>query len=114
MEDLAGVRHIEGEYLHLQTRDGSIASCVYGDSELRAAVQRLPEMLEIIREGMNRGVFFARASGRVRPQGHCDYCDFLTICGKDREQRQARKSSAPAVVRFDRLQEIDGAAEAEE
>jgi RecB family exonuclease len=114
MEDLAAVRHIEGEYLHLQTRDGSIAPCAYGDSELRAAVHRLPEMLEIIREGMDRGVFFARASGRVRPQGHCDYCDFLTICGKDRRHRQAHKSGDPAVVRFDRLQEIDGTAEDEE
>jgi ATP-dependent helicase/nuclease subunit B len=114
MPDLAGVRHIEGEYLHLQTRDGSIASCAYDHGELRAAIQRLPEMLEIVLEGMRRGVFFARAHGRVRPQGHCDYCDFLTICGKDRQHRQAHKSADPAVVSFSRLQEIDSAAEDEE
>ena len=104
----------QGEYLHLQTRDGSIAPCAYAEDELRAAMQRLPEMTAIIREGIGSGVFFARASGSVRPQGHCQYCDFLVVCGKDRQRRQASKSEDPAVKRFSRLQEIDGAAEDEE
>ena len=91
MEDLAAVESIEGEYLHLQTRDGSIAPCTYNEEELQTAMQRLPEMMAIIREGIGCGVFFARASGSVRPQGHCEYCDFLVICGKDRQRRQASK-----------------------
>jgi len=114
MEDLRSVEQIEGEYLHLQPRDGSVASCAYSDGELRAAVERLPGVLEIVHEGINGGNFFARASGSVRPQGHCDWCDFLPICGKDRERRQADKAKDPAVVRFDRLREIDRAEEDEE
>ncbi len=114
MEDLSEVESVQGEYLHLQTRDGSIAPCAYGEDELHAAMQRLSEMMAIIREGIGSGVFFARASGSVRPQGHCEYCDFLIVCGKDRQRRQASKSEDPAVRRFSRLQEIDGAAEDEE
>ncbi|MGD0308924.1 MAG: hypothetical protein ABSC02_06505, partial [Acidobacteriota bacterium] len=68
----------------------------------------------IVREGIEGGIFFARASGSVRPEGHCDWCDFLPICGKDRERRQADKAKDPAVVRFDRLREIDRAEEDEE
>jgi hypothetical protein len=71
-------------------------------------------MLEIIHEGIDGGVFFARTRGSVRPEGHCAYCDFLRICGKDREQRETHKAADPAVVRFARLRELDGAAEAEE
>jgi ATP-dependent helicase/nuclease subunit B len=114
MEDLRSVEQIEGEYLHLQPRDGSVVACAYSDSELRAAVERLPGVLEIVHEGIDGGVFFARASGSVRPEGHCDWCDYLPICGKDRERRQADKAADPAVARFDELQEIDGAAEEEE
>ncbi|MGA2263052.1 MAG: PD-(D/E)XK nuclease family protein, partial [Acidobacteriota bacterium] len=79
MEDLAGVESVEGEYLHLQPADGRIVPCSFGEEELRTAAARLPEMLEIIRDGMEGGVFFARSSGRVRPQGHCDYCEYLLI-----------------------------------
>jgi len=114
MEDLAAVESVQGEYLHLQTRDGSLAPCAFGEGELRTAMQRLPEMIANIREGIDNGVFFARARGSVRPQGHCDYCEFLTICGKDRERRQTSKSEDPAVRHFNRLREIDGAAEDEE
>ena len=114
MEDLRSVEQIEGEYLHLQPRDGKVVACAYSDSELRAAVERLPGVLEIVHEGIGAGVFFARTSGSVRPEGHCAWCDFLPICGKDREHRQADKAADPAVARFDRLREIDGAAEEEE
>jgi len=114
MEDLKSVEQIDGEYLHLQPRDGKIAACAYSDSELRGAMERLPGVLEIVREGIEGGIFFARASGSVRPEGHCDWCDFLPICGKDREHRQADKRTDAAVARFDQLQEIDGAVEEEE
>ncbi len=114
MEEFAAVQHIEGEYLHLQSRDGSIIACAYQDAELRAAIERLPELLEIIQEGVGKGDFFARASGSVRPYGHCSYCDFLLICGKDRMQRQRIKSADPAVLRFNRLSEVDGGTEEEE
>ncbi|MBP1596203.1 MAG: ATP-dependent nuclease subunit B-like protein [Acidobacteria bacterium] len=113
MEDLAGTPCVEGEYLHLQPGDGQVLPCSYGDLELREAVRRLPEMLEIIREGMEGGVFFARSRGSVRPEGHCRFCDYLAICGKDRERRESDKSADPAVLRFARLKEIDGAEEEE-
>ncbi len=114
MEDLSAVRDVEAEYLHLQSREGEPVPCGYRDDELRAALERLPEMLAIIRDGIDAGTFFARARGSVRPDGHCRFCDFLLICGKDREQRQAAKASDPAVARFSRLQMIDGVVEEEE
>jgi RecB family exonuclease len=114
MPDMAAVQRIDGEYLHLQPAGGDTAPCAFDDAELRSAIQRLPEMLEIMREGMDTGVFFARTRGSVRPQGHCSYCDFLRICGKDRVQREESKATDPAVARFARLQEIDGAGEDEE
>jgi hypothetical protein len=73
------------------------------------ALGRLPEILEVVSRGMETGVFFARASGRLRPEGHCRWCDYLSICGKDRVRRQALKSSDPEVSGFERLAEIDGA-----
>lgn len=114
LEDLAGVESVEGEYLHLQPADGRIVPCSFHEEELRAAGQRLPEMLEIVRDGIAGGVFFARSSGRVRPQGHCDYCDYLLICGKDRAQREQSKAADPAVQRFLALGDADAPAEDEE
>jgi ATP-dependent helicase/nuclease subunit B len=113
MPELAAVESVEGEYLHLQSRDGTVAACSYTGDDLRTAMQRLPETLSIISEGIAGGIFPARASGSVFPDGHCDYCDFLTICGKDRKRRQESKGSDPAVKRLGRLQEIDGLEEEE-
>jgi ATP-dependent helicase/DNAse subunit B len=113
MTDLADLRQVAAEYLHLQSGNASIDACVYSNDELNAAIERLPWMLEVFQEGVTGGVFFARARGSVRPYGHCDYCDFLRICGKDREQRERHKSGDPAVARFARFREIDGGAEAE-
>jgi ATP-dependent helicase/nuclease subunit B len=114
MADLAAVQRVEAEYLHLQPRDGAVVCCTYDDGELHAAVARLPEMLAVVGHGIDSGIFFARPSGSVRPEGHCDYCDFLPICGKDREIRMKGKAGDPAVAHFDRLREIDGAGEEEE
>jgi len=113
MPDLSDLRQVEAEYLHLQPGGTGIQACVYSSDELNAAIERLPGMLEIFHEGVAGGVFFARARGSVRPYGHCDYCDFLRICGKDREQRERHKSGDPAVARFAGFREIDGGAEAE-
>jgi hypothetical protein len=62
-------------------------------------------VLEIIGNGIERGVFFARTRGAVRPYGHCEYCDYLTICGKDRMQREDRKANDPDVRDFARILE---------
>ncbi len=114
MGDLKSVEHVEGEYLHIQPYDGEVVPCIYSDGDLRAAAERLPEMLEIVREGASGGVFFARTSGSVRPDGHCEWCDYLTICGKDRVSRERAKAADPAVARFNELHEIDGAAQEDE
>jgi len=71
-------------------------------------------VLQVIGEGIEGGVFFARTSGSVRPGGHCEFCDYLTICGKDRAQREERKSGDPAVSRFVQMRMLDGALEEEE
>jgi ATP-dependent helicase/nuclease subunit B len=113
MPELASVESVEGEYLHLQTRDATVEACSYSMQELGTAMQRLPEMLTVISEGIGRGVFPARASGRVFPYGHCEYCDFLVICGKDRRRRQESKESDPEVRKLRRLQELDGLEEEE-
>jgi ATP-dependent helicase/nuclease subunit B len=100
LSEFAGLESIEGEYLHLQPKDGRIVACVFSDEELQKASQNLPGILEIAGDGLEKGIFFARTHGVVRPYGHCEYCDCLTICGKDRIQREERKAVDPAVLRF--------------
>jgi RecB family exonuclease len=102
---------VEGEYLHLQPRDGEIVPCSFSDESLDEAYRRLPEILEIMGDGIEGGVFFARASGTVRPDGHCEYCDFLPVCGRDRIQREERKANDPEVRKFLRILDIDAASE---
>jgi len=108
MEDLKDVSAAAAEYLHLQPRDGKTVPCAFDDAAMQAAAGRLPQMLEIIHSGIAGGVFFARTSGSVRPDGHCEYCDFLLICGKDRMQREEYKAEDPAVAEFQQLAAIDG------
>ena len=100
LDEFQGLESIEGEYLHLQPRDGRIVPCSFADQELQEAAQALPGILEIIGDGIERGIFFARTSGVIRPMGHCEFCDYLTICGKDRVQREERKFNDPVVGRF--------------
>lgn len=114
MPELAKLEQIEAEYLHLPPRGGDPDPCTYSVGELKAAQDRLPEILEIVCAGIESGVFFARPSGSVRPDGHCAYCDFLPICGKDRAARKAGKDGDPAIVNFTRLKEIDKTGEEDE
>ncbi len=107
LEGFSQVEGVEGEYLHLQPRDGRIVSCAYSDELLEKAYDLLPALLEIIGDGLESGRFFARTKGTVYPDGHCTYCDFLPVCGRDREQREERKAADPAVARFLRILEID-------
>jgi ATP-dependent helicase/nuclease subunit B len=100
VDGLEGLECIDGEYLHLQPRDGRIVPCSFADEELQEGARSLPGILEIVGDGIEKGLFFARTSGSVHPAGHCEYCDYLTICGKDRIQREERKANDPAVVRF--------------
>jgi hypothetical protein len=81
---------------------------------LLAAAKNLPAILEVYGKGIEQGVFFARTRGSVRPAGHCGSCDYLTICGKDREQREERKAGDPAVLRFLSIQETEGVGSAAE
>ena len=105
LDQFKGVETIEGEYLYLQPKDGRIMPCKFTDAELQEAAKALPGILEILGDGIEGGAFFIRTSGTVRPSGHCDFCDYLPICGKDRVQREERKADDPAVRRFLRILE---------
>jgi ATP-dependent helicase/nuclease subunit B len=100
LSEFGALESIEGEYLHLQPKDGRIVACSFSDEQLQKASQNLPGILEIAGDGFEKGIFFARTHGVLRPNGHCDYCDYLSICGKDRVQREERKAVDPAVRRF--------------
>jgi RecB family exonuclease len=100
LDEFKGVKTVEGEYLHLQPKDGQTVPCSFTDAELQAAAKALPGILEIVGDGIESGAFFIRTKGTLRPNGHCDYCDYLTICGKDRERREERKAGDSAVRRF--------------
>ena len=103
LDEFKNVEDVEGEYLHLQPKDGRIVPCRFTDEELREAAETLPDILEIVGDGIESGAFFARTSGTVRPSGHCEYCDYLPVCGKDRVQREERKANDPAVRKFLRI-----------
>jgi hypothetical protein len=100
LKEYEGVELIEGEYLHLQPKNGLTVPCAFTHEELQRAAQSLPDILEVIGEGIENGIFFARTCGKVRPSGHCDYCDYLPVCGKDRIRREERKAVDPAVQKF--------------
>ena len=105
LNEFAGVETVEGEYLHLQPKDGLTLSCSFTNEELHKASEILPDLLEAVGNGIENGVFFARTSGRVRPSGHCEYCDYLPLCGKDRIRTEERKAYDPAVKEFLRIVE---------
>ncbi len=105
LDEFKNVRVVEGEYLHMQPKDGRVVPCRFTDEELREASRTLPDMLEIVGDGIESGAFFARTRGTIRPAGHCDYCEYLPVCGKDREQREERKANDPAVRKFSRILE---------
>ena len=79
--------------------------CSFNDEELAEAAKVLPQILEAVGNGIASGAFFARTSGKLWPYGHCNFCDFLSLCGKDRVQREERKAGDPAVQRFLRVLE---------
>ena len=104
---------IEGEFLHLQPSDGRIVPRPFSAPELEKACHRLAAILEVIGDGIEGGVFFARTSGLLYGTWQCNRCDYVRICGKDRQQREERKAADPHVLRFNRIQEIDAASEDE-
>jgi ATP-dependent helicase/nuclease subunit B len=106
-----GLGSIEGEFLHLQPGDGKIVPRRFTAAELEDAWGRLPAVLEIVGDGIEAGVFFARTSGLLHGGWQCNYCDYTRICGKDRQQREERKAADPHVLCFNRIREIDVAAE---
>jgi RecB family exonuclease len=107
LTDFKHIESVEGEYLFLQPRDHKVVSCSYTDEALREAGRRLQQVLEIVGESISGGVFFARTAGILRPEGHCDFCEYVMICGKDRSHREDLKSSDPAVLRFEQIAAID-------
>jgi ATP-dependent helicase/DNAse subunit B len=114
LDEFRNVEAVEGEYLHLQPRDGRIVPCSFDSGELQEASGKLPEVLAILGAGIENGVFFARSKGMVRPSGHCDFCNYLPVCGKDRVNREERKANDAAVRRFLSIREIDGSVQNDE
>jgi hypothetical protein len=94
------VETVEGEYLHLYPRNALTVPCSFAHEAIQKALRELAGILEIVGDGIESGIFFARTSGRLRPSGHCDYCDYLPVCGKDRIQREERKAKDPVVCKF--------------
>ena len=111
---LGDIESVEGEFLHLQPSDFRPTPRVFQAGQLEEAMDRLPKILEIVGEGLEGGIFFARTSGSMWPQGHCTYCDYLPVCGKDRVQREERKAGDERVARFQTIRRIDGGEETEE
>ncbi len=109
LEEFASADTVEGEYLHLQPGDGCVRERPFAHEELLAAQQRLAPLLEIIGDGLEQGIFFPRTSGSVNPIWHCEYCDFLAVCGREQVLREERKAGDEAVVRFAGLAAVDGA-----
>jgi len=114
LPEFAAVESVQAEYSYLQPKDCETTTCAFDPEALRQAKERLTAILEIIGNGIETGAFFARASGSVRPEGHCSYCEYLTICGKDRIQREERKSSDLAVQQFGQMSILDGKSMEEE
>ncbi len=114
LEEFQDVEAVDGEYLHLQPKDGRIVPCSFTGEELRQASQELPRVLKILGDGIISGVFFARTKGAVWPYGHCEYCHCLPICGKDRTYREESKTNDPAVRRFMAIQNAVGISPAAE
>ncbi len=106
LDEFKDAESIEAEYLHLQPKDGQIAACDFSNEELRAASEALPGILEIVGDGMENGAFFIRTRGIIRPNGHCDYCDYVRICGKDRFRREQRIAQHQAIRRFQEMTEV--------
>jgi ATP-dependent helicase/nuclease subunit B len=103
LPELSGILSVKGEFLHLQPGDGKTVSCLFEPRELEKSAGDLGGILETIGDGIENGIFFPRTRGSVRPQGHCQYCDYLTICSKDRIRREERKAADPAVIRHNRM-----------
>ncbi len=100
LKEFAEVETVEAEYLHLQPKNGLTVPCSFTHEELKKAAESFPKVLELVGNGIESGVFFAKTSGKVRPQGHCEFCNYLSVCGKDRIRREERKSKDPRVRLF--------------
>ena len=106
--DLGRLQKVEGEFLHLQLTDGTVAARRFEPEEMERASARLPGILEVVGDGIEGGGLFARTRGALYGDRQCRHCDYVRICGKDREHRDQRKSADPAVLRFKQMAEIDG------
>jgi len=100
LDEFAAVDSVEAEYLYLQPQDGNVRQSVLSPERMEAAFADLPRVMRVLDSCMKNGLFFARTHGAVYPNGHCDYCDFLPVCGKDRAWREDRKIDDPAVREF--------------
>jgi len=105
LKGFEALESVEGEYLYLQPKDSRIVACSFTEEELSKASQNLPAILEVVGDGIEEGAFFLRTRGVVRPSGHCEFCEYLPVCGKDRVQREERKANDPAVRKFSKILE---------
>jgi ATP-dependent helicase/nuclease subunit B len=105
LDEFAAVESVEAEYLYLQPKDGEIRQSALTPDQVKDALRDLPRVLRVLDSCMKNGLFFARTHGAVHPDGHCEYCDFLPVCGKDRAWREKRKSGDTVIREFLNLAE---------
>ena len=100
LDEFAAVEAVEAEYLYLQPRDGEVRKSALDTEQMEATFNDLPRVLDVVDSCMKNGLFFARTHSLVYPYGHCNYCEFLPVCGKDRAQREKRKNADPMIQGF--------------
>ncbi len=105
---LGPLQKVEGEFLHLQLSDGTIVARRFEPEEMERAAAKMPGILEVVGDGIEEGRLFARTHGALYGDRQCMYCDYVRICGKDREHRDQRKSADPAVLRHNQMAGMDG------
>ena len=100
LDEFAAVESVEAEYLYLQPKDGQVRQSALAPDQMKAAFNDLPRVLRVVDSCMKNGLFFARARSLVYPDGNCEYCDFLPVCGKDRAWREKQKAADPVIQDF--------------
>ncbi|MCL2878418.1 MAG: PD-(D/E)XK nuclease family protein, partial [Acidobacteria bacterium] len=99
-DEFAATESVEAEYLYLQPKDEKVRKSALTPEQMKEAFDDLPRVLRVLDSCMKNGLFFARTHGAVYPAGHCEYCDFLPVCGKDRELREQWKNDDPVIQEF--------------
>jgi superfamily I DNA/RNA helicase len=97
----AGISTEEAEYYHITLR-GKKRHIRFGSDALQSKNEELRRILDTIADSIEAGLFFAV------PGKHCTDCDFLTICGANRQHIYDLKCGDPRIKDFLKLGEEQG------